>query len=70
MNYPTPYGNSDDLALENLRLSRAVRTYKDREREVLALHYAVMVPSEETSICKTCRCPYPCRTREILTEVM
>ena len=70
MNYPTPYGNSDALALENLRLTRAVRSYKDREREVLALHYEVMVVSEETGICKTCRCPYPCRTREILKDVV
>lgn len=33
MNYPTPYGNSDSLALENERLKRLVKDLKrDRGR--------------------------------------
>lgn len=31
MNYPTPYGNSDDLALENARLKALVMELKQRE---------------------------------------
>lgn len=33
MNYPTPYGNSDSLALENMRLKSLIKDLKrDRRR--------------------------------------